>query len=60
MNLDVTTGSVGGAQGLFTVSKRQHKRNADERYHFFEAIPKKLDALGEGLPELGLDLKRYF
>jgi len=34
--------------------------NKDERYHFLEAVPKDIDALGIGLPELGIDFKRYF
>jgi hypothetical protein len=36
------------------------KQNKDERYHFLEAVPDQEDALGEGLPELGIDFKRYF
>lgn len=38
----------------------QIKKNKNERYHFLEAIPEKSDLLGEGLPELALDFKRYF
>jgi hypothetical protein len=36
------------------------KINKDERYHFLEAVPKDFDSAGEGLPELGIDFKRYF
>jgi hypothetical protein len=36
------------------------KKNKDERYHFLERIPAKDDGCGEGLPELGVDFKRYF
>lgn len=36
------------------------KQNKDERYHFLELIPGEYDACGEGLPELGIDFKRYF
>jgi hypothetical protein len=35
-------------------------RNKDERYHFFQKIGPEQDALGKGLPELGVDFKRYF
>ena len=35
------------------------KKNKDERYHFLEAVAQTDDALGEGLPELGIDFKRY-
>lgn len=33
--------------------------NNDERYHFLERVPRDQDGLGEGLPELGIDFKRY-
>ena len=38
----------------------QVKINKNERYHFLESVPAKADVLGEGLPELTLDFKRYF
>jgi hypothetical protein len=34
--------------------------NKDERYHFFQKVESEQDALGNGLPELGVDFKRYF
>jgi hypothetical protein len=34
--------------------------NKDERYHFLQKVDVSLDALGHGLPELGIDFKRYF
>lgn len=34
--------------------------NKDERYHFLEAVSKEDDAVGEELPELGIDFKHYF
>ena len=34
--------------------------NKDERYQFLQRIPPEEDALGRGLPELGIDFKRYF
>jgi hypothetical protein len=36
------------------------KQNKDERYHFLEAVSPNQDALADGLPELGIDFKRYF
>jgi len=36
------------------------KINKDERYQFLEKVPPASDALGEGLPELGIDFKRHF
>jgi hypothetical protein len=36
------------------------KKNKDERFHFFEEVPSFEDTLGEGLPELVVDFKRYF
>lgn len=36
------------------------KKNKDERYQFIEAVPAEHDALAQGLPELGIDFKRYF
>jgi hypothetical protein len=34
--------------------------NKDERYHFLQRIAADSDALQQGLPELGIDFKRYF
>lgn len=34
--------------------------NKDERYHFLQTIPPEEDALLQGIPELGIDFKRYF
>ena len=34
--------------------------NKNERYHFLEQVPPGSDLGGEGLPELGVDFKRYF
>jgi hypothetical protein len=36
------------------------KKNKDERFHFFEAVPGNEDADGQGLPELVVDFKRCF
>jgi len=34
--------------------------NSDERYHFFQKVDREDDAASEGLPELGVDFKRFF
>lgn len=39
---------------------QQVVRNNHLRYHFIEKTPQESDLAGEGLPELGLDFKRYF
>ena len=36
------------------------QQNKDERYQFLQQVSPEDDALGEGLPELGIDFKRYF
>lgn len=35
-------------------------QNKDERYHFLQEVPKGSDRLGEGLPALVVDFRRYF
>ena len=39
---------------------RRIAANKDERYHFLQRVNPSEDALGEGLPELGIDFKRFF
>lgn len=36
------------------------RSNRNERYHFLQAVSADQDALGESLPELVVDFKRYF
>jgi hypothetical protein len=36
------------------------RTNKDERYQFLQRVEPAQDAQGEGLPELGIDFKRYF
>ena len=36
------------------------RQNKDDRYQFIEKVFSEDDLLGEGLPELGIDFKRYF
>ncbi len=40
--------------------RRNFQNNDDYRFHFIQAIPKQFDAIGQGLPELGMEFKRYF
>ena len=34
--------------------------NKDERFHFLETVPRELERVGKGLPELVIDFKQYF
>ena len=40
--------------------KKRIQQNSDERYQFLQRIPVECDALRQGLPELGIDFRRYF
>ncbi len=40
--------------------RQDFRNNNDFRFHFIQAIPKSLDKAGDGLPELGIEFKRYF
>lgn len=35
-------------------------QNKDERYHFLQEVTQDQDSMGQGLPSLGIDFKRYF
>jgi hypothetical protein len=35
-------------------------KNKLERFHFLQKVEREKDGMGEGLPELGIDFKRYF
>ena len=53
------------AEELFGLVKsseiwKRIKQNKDERYHFLQKVEPAGDALKEGLPELGIDFKRFF
>jgi hypothetical protein len=39
---------------------RRIMRHGEERYHRLPLVPPDLDVLGEGLPELIIDFRRYF
>ena len=49
-----------GRQDINSTIWNSIKRNNHERYHFLQRIAPEQDAFGEGLPELGMDFKRYF
>ena len=36
------------------------KINKEERFHFFQSVAPEEDSVGQGLPELTADFKRYF
>ena len=40
--------------------RKNFQDNNDYRFHFIQAIPEEFDVLGQGLPELGIEFKRYF
>ena len=50
-------------RGRADINSRTWRRigiNKDERYHFFQKVEPAQDSLTSGLPELGVDFKRYF
>ncbi len=51
---------IHGREGMHARIWDQIKINKNDRYHFFQLIPTEADLLGEGLPELAIDFKRYF
>jgi len=55
-----TAQQLRGATGITADIWRRISRNKDERYHFLQRIAADSDALQQGLPELGIDFKRYF
>ncbi len=56
----VTAQELRGTQEIRSDIWKRIRQNQDERYQFLQAIPPENDAQGLGLPELGLDFKRYF
>lgn len=48
------------ASGLGSQDWKHLKQNQLERYHYLESAPAAEDAVGNGLPALGVDFKRYF
>lgn len=46
--------------GIDSKMWKRISQNKDERYHFLQKVTPEADALQQGLPELGMDFKRYF
>jgi hypothetical protein len=49
-----------GGNGMSARERELFVKNKVERYHFLQKVAPDADALREGLPELGIDFKRYF
>lgn len=49
-----------GREGINSRIWKRISRNKEERYHFLQKVLPDQDTLGQGLPELAMDFKRYF
>ena len=56
----VTAQELRGRDDIKSDIWKRIRQNKDERYQFLESVTAEQDVLGLGLPELGLDFKRYF
>lgn len=56
----VTAEELKGRADIKSDIWKRIRQNKDERYQFLESVPVEADWLGAGVPELGLDFKRYF
>jgi hypothetical protein len=56
----ITAEALRHSEGINTTIWARIKSNKDERYQFLQKVAPGADALNEGLPEPGLDFKRYF
>jgi hypothetical protein len=56
----ITAEQLRGSTGITTDIWKGISQNKNERYHFLQKIEPACDACREGLPELGIDFKRYF
>lgn len=61
-NVDTAAALRGTPQstGINSAIWKRINQNKDERYHFLQAVDKSCDGCGTGLPEMGIDFKRYF
>lgn len=50
----------GGTREINSTSWNEIRKNKHERYQFLQKIPASQDTNKEGIPELGVDFKRYF
>lgn len=58
---EVTTAeSLSGRTDINSKLWQRIRINKDERYQFLERVPPERDSEQEGVPELGIDFKRYF
>ena len=46
--------------GLNKFGRERLQQNRDDRFHYLEACPVELDLVGDGMPALIIDFKRYF
>ncbi len=56
----VTAEDLRGSEGINSTLWGNIRTNKNERYQFLQRILPEQEALGLGLPELGVDFKRYF
>ncbi|HSB11889.1 MAG TPA: hypothetical protein VLM38_20555 [Blastocatellia bacterium] len=56
----VTAEELRGREGIKSDIWKRIRANKDERYQFLEKVQPQDDACDVGLPELGIDFKRYF
>ena len=56
----VTAEQLRGSNAVNSTIWSQIKINRNERYHFLEEVPPASDRQASGLPELGVDFKRFF
>lgn len=47
-------------QGMNSKSWKIIRQNNNQRYHFISQVPPEFDLEEKGIPELGIDFKRYF
>jgi hypothetical protein len=55
-----TAAELKGSGGMNSQIWGRVQKNKDERYQFLQKVEPIYDAIGLGLPEIGIDFKRYF
>jgi hypothetical protein len=56
----ITAEELRGGVGITSDIWKRIRNNKDERYQFLQVVARGEDSHDEGLPELGVDFKRYF
>ncbi|MFH1436610.1 MAG: hypothetical protein ABIJ56_12950 [Pseudomonadota bacterium] len=56
----ITAETLRGREGINAGLWKHMRENKDERYHFLQKVEPPQDGSAEGIPELGIDFKRYF